>query len=425
MVKFSLFLTLVVCGLFGGTLRGYAQQSTANITLEECYQKAIDNSTLSRQNEIQHGVATAKTKDTGSTFLPSAAINGTGSYQSDVVRIPIPTVASPSKWQYKALLDVEQTIYDGGWAKRQKGVITSELDAQTHNLAIDKLALRDRVSTLYLGVVLADANIRILRLHADLLQKNIAQMESRVDGGVADKSAVDILEAELLSVEQQIDGASIERSSVVDMISVLTGSKIDRDVVFTIPVCIEDSFTLNSDRPEFKLFDSKQQALDREIKVISSKNIPKIGAFVSGGNGLPGLNMISRDPQWYYVVGLNFKVPLTAWTSTKHQKQVVSYNKELIDTEREDFTRNNKMEIISQLGQIEKLQQLITKDNQIIEKRSQITLLEEQRLLGGVATPYDYVAELNAEQDSRLRKNVHEVELLQATINYKLLIGKE
>ncbi len=103
----------------------FAQES---ITLETCYQSAIENYPLTRQKELLPISNELKVKNLNKNYLPEMMVNGQAHYQSDVTKTPfqnasipgiepIPTVAND--W-YKISLDVHQVIYDGSTTGRQK-----------------------------------------------------------------------------------------------------------------------------------------------------------------------------------------------------------------------------------------------------------------------------------------------------------------
>jgi hypothetical protein len=87
------------------------------------------------------------------------------------------------------------------------------------------------------------------------------------------------------------------------------------------------------------------------------------------------------------------------------------------------FELNVKSAMLSQNAQIKSLQEIITKDNEIIAKREQITKTASAQFENGNLTSTDYLAELNAEMQARLNKKVHEIKLMNAITNYSTTKG--
>lgn len=420
-------LSCLVSCLFLGQAVAVQVQQADSLTLDQCYELAIAHSTLGKQAGLQQQITASGMKSTGSGYLPQAQINGQATYQSVVVTLPIsmPGVEPLNKDQYKATLDLQQMVYDGGYISRQKEILETGLQMERDKLDITALQLKDRVSGLYLGILLLDENIRITGIFQDNLNNNIAKLSALFENGVALRSNINLLEAELLKAQQQETGLRSDRKSLVQMLAVLLGRALPENACFVIPRPVADVANPVSERPEFRLFDTQKNYLDKQASLINSKNMPKVYLFATGGNGRPGLNMLSNSFDWYYMVGAKLSIPLTNWTSTKHERHAVVYQQSLVDEQRTDFDRQNRMDIIRQIGEIGKYKALVETDQAIIAKRKAITGTEEKKLLNGVSTSHDYVTELNAENQAMLDQKLHEIQLIQAVINYKSLTARQ
>ncbi len=397
-------------------------QEKKSITLDECYRQAIEHSTINRQQQLRQSIATSETKESNSAYIPSLSLNGLASYQSDVTSVPIAIVKPPRKEQYRATLDLEQLIYDGGATSRRKGIITSGLDAEQLKLNISELELKDRVASFYLGINLLGKNEKIINLHIDVLKRNLTKLENRQKYGIAAKGNIVLLEAELLKAQQRLIEIRSDKKKIVGMLSVLMGIPLSTDMNFILPNYEVETYT-SSKRPEYRLFEAQKRLMDGQIKLADSKNLPKVALFATGGNGLPGLNMLNRTPDWYYIAGLRLSVPLTKWTTTKHEKNKYSSQKSIIESQKSDYARNNQMQIVASRNEIEKLKFLIESDTEIIAKRKEIAGIEQEKLLNGVATSNDYITELNAYKEVLLTQKLNEIKLIQAIINYKSITG--
>jgi outer membrane protein TolC len=74
---------------------------------------------------------------------------------------------------------------------------------------------------------------------------------------------------------------------------------------------------------------------------------------------------------------------------------------------------------------IEKLDQLTTSDLEIIELRGSVKMAAKAQLENGVITANDYLREVNAEDQARQALITHQLQLLQARINYQTISGKQ
>ena len=401
------------------------QQADSSLTLDKCYTLAIDYSTISKQKTLQQQVANANVKTANSGWLPQAELNGQATYQSAVTSIPIsmPGIEALSKDQYKGTLDLKQVIYDGGYISRQKQLYNSSLQVEQLKLDIDIQQLKERINGLYLSVLLINENIHLIELLKKDISANIEKLSAMLSNGVALKSNVDILEAELMKADQKLIELTSNKKSTIEMLSILIGKTISENTVFVRPAIEANIKDTISNRPEYKLFDLQKTNLKSQSSLIGSKNMPKLYLFANGGYGRPGLNQLSNNFDWFYIAGVKLSIPLTNWTSTRHEKQVVVYQQSIIDAKKEDFARNNKMQISQQVNEMDKYRQLIEKDNAIIAKRSSIKENESVKLANGISTSNDYITELNAENQAMLNLKLHEIQLLQSIINYNSFKG--
>lgn len=398
-----------------------------SVTLDMCMSKAINYSTLQAQRDIQSDIAISSKKGFGSSYIPQADFNAQLSYQSDVISIPIniPGQHIPvlSKDQYRATIDLQQLIYDGGYMVHQKRVVESNLYAEQSRLDISESALKDRVSTIYLGILLIDEKLRIINVTLNDLNNNVGQLENSVKQGVALRSNLDILTAEKLRLEQHIIESQCSREQLIQMLSSMIGEQISPQCSFVQPTFEEKGYTHNSNRPEYQLFEAQQKQIEAQVKVVNSKNMPKLYAFATAGYGLPGLNMLKNEFESMFIIGAKLSVPLTKWATTKQENRTLASRRRLVEQQQLEFSRTNDSEISNQIIEIQKFKRLIETDSEIVAKQSEVVASQEQRLQNGVITSNDYITDLNAMSQSLLNQKLHEIELLQAQIKYNSLIG--
>jgi outer membrane protein TolC len=183
--------------------------------------------------------------------------------------------------------------------------------------------------------------------------------------------------------------------------------------------------TVEIARPELKLFREQTNLSNQTNNLIRSRNLPKASVFVQGGYGRPGLNMLSNDFDLYYISGIRLNWSLGSLYTKKKEKELVRVNKQIIDIQQETFLLNTNTQLKQQQSDIEKLQQLVSTDEAIIDLRHQVTEASRAQLENAVITANDYLREVNAEDAARQTRILHEVQLLQAQINYQTISGKQ
>ena len=104
-------------------------------------------------------------------------------------------------------------------------------------------------------------------------------------------------------------------------------------------------------------------------------------------------------------------------------KEVLKIQEQVVGKQKEIFLRNNQQLLVRQRNEIEKYHLLMGTDSAIIELRTSIKENAFVKLSNGIITTDDYIRELNAENQAMLNQKLHEVALLQAQYNYKIIMG--
>ena len=102
----------------------------------------------------------------------------------------------------------------------------------------------------------------------------------------------------------------------------------------------------------------------------------------------------------------------------------MAVNRQVVDLQKETFLLNTQTQYKQQQAEIDKLQQLIAADNEIIVLRSDVKKAATVQLDNGVITTNDYLKEVNAEDQARQTRITHQIQLLQAMVNLQLITGK-
>jgi outer membrane protein TolC len=159
--------------------------------------------------------------------------------------------------------------------------------------------------------------------------------------------------------------------------------------------------------------------------LIDSRIKPKANLFFQGGYGRPGLNFLDNDFAFFYVTGLRLNWNFGSLYTRKNDKQLISIGKQAVDVQQETFLLNSNASLKQQQSEIEKLQELISKDQEIISLRNAVMEAARAQLDNAVITANDYLREVNAADQARQSLIGHQIQLLQAQINYQTISGKQ
>lgn len=404
-------------------------QEIKALSLEQAYDLAQQNYPLIKQRDLLKQTANISVDNLSKGFLPQFSLSGQATYQSDVtqVKIPIPGVAlTPlSKDQYKVLADVNQLIYDGGIIKQQKNIQQLNEAAEQQKVEVELYKLKERINQVYLGVLFLDEQVKQVELVKDDLNSGIKKTEAQVKNGVAFRSNLNVLKAELLKADQRAIEIKASRKGLTDVLGLLINQTLTEDVVLQKPAVQLSVMSDEIQRPELKLYSTQESLLNGQYNIIDCRNRPKASLFIQGGYGRPGLNFLDNDFAFFYTTGLRFNWSFGGLYTQKKEKQLVEINKKIIGIQKETFLLNTNTSLKQQESEVNKLNQLIAKDNEIIDLRLSVKEAANAQLENGVITANDYLREVNAEDQARQSLITHQVQLLQAQINYQTISGKQ
>lgn len=404
-------------------------QEVKKLDLPQAYDMAQKNYPVIKQKDLIKQTSEISIENLEKGFLPQVTIIAQATYQSDVTNIDVSfpgfNFQPLAKEQYKLVTDVSQLIFDGGMTKEQKVLQQLNASVEDQKVEVELYKLKESINQVYLSVLYLDEQLKQVDLVKEDIQTGIKRMEAQVQNGVAFKSSLNMLKAELLKTNQRAIEIKTSRKGLVEALGIFLGQPLTENLQLGKPVMTVAVTNGEIVRPEIKLYGVQSKLIDRQNQLITAKNLPKASLFVQGGYGRPGLNQLKNDFDFYYIGGLRFNWSLGGLYTKKKEKELVEVNKKIVDIQKETFILNTNTRLKQQQSEIEKLQQLITSDIEIINLRRSVTDAAKAQLENGVITANDYLKEVNAEDQSRQTMITHQVQLLQAQINYQTISGKQ
>ncbi len=397
------------------------------VTLEQVHAKAREQYPLIKQKDLIRQTKDISIENLNKGFLPQLTVSGQATYQSEVttVKIPVPgvTIDPLSKDQYKVVADINQMIYDGGMLKQQRTIQDLNASVEEQKVEVELYKLEERMSQLYLSVLYIDEQLKQTQLIRDDLSTGMKKIEAQVNNGVAFKSNLNLIKAELLKVEQRVIELAATKKGLMDVLTLFTGETYTEATDFMKPVVAKTNEQTIL-RPELNLFEKQQQLLGAQTSMIKAKNLPKASFFFQGGYGRPGLNFLENKFATYYVTGVRFNWAFGGLYTAKRERELIGISQQIVSVQKDVFVLNTNTQLKQQQSEIDKINQLIVKDNEIVELRLKVKEAAKAQLENGVITANDYLREVNAEDQARQTLIVHQLQLIQAQINYQTIKGK-
>ncbi|MBC7849626.1 MAG: TolC family protein [Chitinophagaceae bacterium] len=404
-------------------------QSVEPLRLNDVLQQARANYPLIKQKDLIAKTTQLNLQNLSKGYLPQLSFSGQASYQSAVTEIDIPVpgvkVEPLSKDQYKIVADVNQLIYDGGTIRSQQQLQTLTGAMEQQRLEVELYQLQDRITTLFIGILFFDEQKRQLEVIRKDLNSAIKKVEAQVENGVAFRSNVSVLKAELLKTNQREIELQSGRRGLVDALAVFLNRSIAPDITLVVPdLPVTDTLSDLSSRPELNYYSAQDKLLSAQTALIRSKVLPKASVFFQGGYGRPGLNFLKNEFDPYYIGGVRLNWSLGNFYTNKKEKELVDVNRQSVALQKETFILNTKTQLVKEANEISKMNQLLATDNEIIQLRVTVKDAAKAQLENGVITANDYLREVNAEDQARLTLITHQLQLLQARLDYQIISGK-
>ena len=405
-------------------------------TLTECLEKAKANYPMVRQYSL---IETSKNYDLSNAVksnLPQLSLSAKATIQTEVTNVPIsvPGINIPSinKDQYQIIAEVTQKIWDGGATKSLKKEIESAGEVEQAQYETDMYALDKRVCDLFFGILIIEEQLKLNDIYIDELNTNNKKISAWIENGIANQTDLDVINVEILSAYQRHTELKSMRQVYSEMLTYFIGESgtdksRDNNLKLIKPEIPELTINLDNiwdQRPESTLFDASIHNIESKRDKILSRDRPKLNAFVQGGYGNPGLNMLKNEFSPYAIGGLRAVWNFGGLYTRKNDLLKIETAIEGIELQQETFMFNNNMLLSSELSEMEKYKQIIQDDEKIAELRRNIKKASESKVENGTMSVTDLIRDINAEQAALRNKAVHEIEMIKSAYDIKNLLNK-
>lgn len=406
-----------------------ALSAQAQLTLEQCYELARQNYPAIKQYALVEQSRDFTLQNAAKGWLPQVSVNGRASYQSKVTQLPIDVsqfgidYKGLSKDQYDAHVMVNQPIYDGGVITANKNILKAQADVQTAQLDVTMYSIRERVNQLFFSVLLIDEQLAQNQLLQDDLKLGLNTVSAMMKGGIANQTDVDNVKVEQIKARQQEHSLRTARHTYLTMLGSFINLSLDANTQLEKPADpgFKSQGSDPNNRPELAMYDSQNRLLDARLKALDASLMPKVGAFLQGGVGNPGLNMLKNGWDTYYRIGATISWNIGSFYTRKNDQQLIANERQQITANRETFLFNNRLQQQQTNGQIENLRQQVNEDEEIIQLREGIRNKSEKRVQNGIETVNEMLRDINAVGEARQQKAIHEVQLLQEIYKLKTI----
>ena len=415
-MKSKLLILIVVCLALNAT----AQKK---LTLQECYDLVDQNYPLAKQVDLLNQKTTFEIDALNTAKLPKMDLNAQATYQSEVIGFPtaLSGVNTMNKDQYRATMDINQLIYNGGAIAAHAKLKQAQTKTQQQQVALNIYATKNKINQYFFSILLLQQKKELLESKDELLISKVKEVTVGVKYGALLPTSELILEAERLKIKQQLTEISFEKTKMLENLALLTYSEMDATTVLETPNSEREA--VNGIRPEIVFFDLQNEQIESSKSVLAKSNSPKLYAFGQAGYGNPGLNMLDNSFQPFYIVGLKTSWNIFDWGKVKKDRKSLNVAQEIVQTEKENFELNHKMELQQINKDIKKMEELLTSDLEIIQIHEKIVKTADAQMKNGVIASSEYLTEVIRLFEAKNNLAQHEVTLHLALANYQVSTG--
>ena len=417
-MKYQIFLFITGLGLC-------SQIAFGQLRLEDCQAKARENFPLIKQYDLIEQSKELTLSNANKAYLPQFDVTLIGGVIEGLPSFAPPGSESASGTEFNmiSVLQLNQTIWDGGITKAKKGIIEANSEMEKADLEVSLFQLEDRVNNLFFGVLLIDEQVKQLEILKSTLQRNQKRVQIAVENGTAFKSDIDEIMVEVINTDQKLEELTSNRDAYINVLAAMIGEKIDPSEGFVKPALQNDFASLSNNRPELKLFQNQVSLIEAQSKIDKAMLIPKFGLLGFGTFIQPGVDFGTSNLTNIFVGGISINWSLGGLYKNGNNKKLTEVNLQKVQVQRETFLFNNNLELTQTQVELNKYQNLIEQDKAILNLKTKIKKSYDIKYENGICTMSELLDRTNEESVAQQNLITHEVQYLMKAYQYKNKTG--
>ncbi len=383
----------------------------AQVTLDECKTSARENYPSVKQYRLIELSRDYTVDNASKAWLPKISVAAGAVLMSDITgNVAGGAPGEISNDIYGAMLQVKQTIYDGGSTAARKRVTRAEADVEKSRLDVTMYDIDSRVEELFFSILTLDEKMKQIRLLQDDLALSMRTVEGLMKGGLANRSDADAIKVEQLKARQQESAMATSRDAYVRMLAAFTGKDLTSETQLQRPAdtVIPDHGGVENRRPELEYYSARMRLLDRQRSALDTRLLPQISLFGAAVYHNRINNIVKNGT---LAAGVTLSWNIGALYTRRNDIRNIETQKRKTESLRETFMLNTRMQNENSYGSIDGLRRQIELDDEIIALRLNIRKTTEKKVENGTETVNELLRHVNAVSEARLDKAMHELML--------------
>lgn len=386
---------------------------SAQITLDECKTSARDNYPAVKQYRLIELSRDYTVDNASKAWLPKVSVAAGAVAMTDLTeKMAAGAATDISNEFYGAMLQVNQTIYDGGTTAARKRVTRAEADVEKGRLDVTMYDINSRVEEIFFGILTIDEKLKQIQLLQNDLELSMRTVNGMINGGLANLSDKDAIKVEQLKASQQESSLTTSRDAYVRMLAAFTGKDMPSSTQFEKPSdTITPSYgTITNRRPELEYYSARLRLLDEQRHTLDTKLRPQISFF---GAAVYHNRINDLLKNGTLAAGVTLSWNIGALYTRKNDIRNIETQKLQTESQRETFLLNTRMQNENSYGNINGLKKQIALDDEIITLRENIRQTTEKKVENGTETVNELLRHINSVSEARQAKAMHEIVLIR------------
>jgi outer membrane protein TolC len=203
------------------------------------------------------------------------------------------------------------------------------------------------------------------------------------------------------------------------VLSYYTNKKIDSTTTFASTPLGGELALIEIKRPELTYYSLQSELIDARFKQTNANAIPRITIGAVGNYGRPGPNYMNQNFRFFGSANISLKWNISNLYGLKRERVKKELSKDIFEIQQEVFLFNLQTSLNTQTSQLKAIDEIIQKDDLIIQKREKVTETASAQMENGKITVVNYLTQLTAELQAKLNKRLHEIKRMNtiSTIN--------
>ena len=312
-------------------------QDKSSFSLNEAVDFALQNN--ANIKKAQNNVLKAKKKVWETTSMGFPQIDGAASYQKFIeqpVNLMPARIFNPhapantyvpikfgTEQNMKWSATLKQLIFSGSYlvglqSSRTFKKISENAEVKTRQ------KVREAVINAYGNALLTEESIKILQHNAEVVSKNLFEVQQMFKNGLVEETDVQQLKITLANLNNQIDYMKRMKAIAYEMLNFALGRKTDAKLQLTdnIESLKEKGMDLNllktnfspDNNIDFRIAKNQLKARKLQVKFEKSKALPTIAAFVNYGKNAYNndFKFFDDNQSWYEqsIFGVQVNIPI-------------------------------------------------------------------------------------------------------------------